>query len=140
MTDPTNTAEPVTPPADEPVPSPDLDALREEVRDEQPDGGKAERDAGIPPNAVKVMLRDHEFVVLHPIDWPGSANEFYIQNRFYAWAMKALAFDADKRVWDAMDPSTREGLEFGAAVMAATGATPGESIASQILSGGMRGA
>lgn len=94
-----------------PTPNRDLDLLRNEVATETvtPD---------LPEGAVRVPLHDRagnvvaEFVVLHPDDWPSSANEDVNTQRYFSWALKVLATEEEKRLWRALDPKNREAVEF----------------------------
>lgn len=92
-----------TDPADQPN---DLDALRAEV------AAETDPDGNLPDGAVLVPLRDTQVAVLNPLDWPASANEDVNNERFYSWAMKALARDEDKQTWEQIDPTNREVVQF----------------------------
>lgn len=105
MTEQTTTAE-----ADTPA---DLELLVAETAAE----GQTRTD--LPDGAIVVPLyaKDgvtvvHEFGVLHPDDWPSSANEDPESGYFYSWAMKVLATDEDKAMWRALDPTNRQANRF----------------------------
>jgi len=94
-------------------PQGDLDLLVNEVAAE----GQARPD--LPDGAVLVPLyaKDgttlvHEFAVLHPDDWPSSANEDPDQRRVYSWALKVLATEDDRDMWKALDPTNRQASAF----------------------------
>jgi hypothetical protein len=105
----------------------DLDLLVAETAAEN--GGQTRPD--LPDGAVVVPLHDrdgttvvHEFVILHPDDWPSSANEDPDAQRFYSWALKVLASDDDKNMWRALDPTNRQSRAFVVAWMRAVGRDP----------------
>ncbi len=90
-----------------------LDLLVAEVAAE----GQARPD--LPDGAVLVPLYDkagetlvHEFAILHPDDWPSSANEDPNSQRIYSWALKVLATDDDIAMWKALDPTNRQANAF----------------------------
>lgn len=67
---------------------------------------------GMPEGAVTVPLHNKagetvaEFVVLHPDDWPSSANaEVTNPMTWTSWATKVLATDEQKDLWRAIDPT-----------------------------------
>ncbi len=91
----------------------DLDVLIAETAAE----GQTRTD--LPDGAVLVSLYDpkgdtvvHEFAILHPDDWPSSANEDPETGRFFSWAVKVLATDEDKDMWRALDPTNRQASRF----------------------------
>lgn len=135
MTDPADSsAEPATPPADDQTA--DLDELMAEVQAENPPPAES-RLASLPPGTVLVPLRDVELAVLHPVKWPGSATEFMLQNRLFAWGRKAIATVDDRRIWDELDPTLEEMTTFLHDAMTAAG-VPLDGYASPMLSVGMR--
>lgn len=90
----------------------DLDLLKAEVATE----GKPRDD--LPEGAVLVPLHDRSgevvatFAVLHPDDWPSSANEDVNSQRYFTWALKVIADDDGRDLWRAIDPRNREVVEF----------------------------
>lgn len=106
------------------LPAGDLGLLQAEVASE----GKPRPD--LPEGAVRVPLyaRDgvlvHEFAVLHPDDWPSSANEDVNSQRYFTWARKVMATDEDRLLWEATDPRNREVVGFINAWQAASGNDP----------------
>lgn len=72
----------------------------------------------LPEGAVIVPLygRDEEVLaelaVLHPDDWPSSANEDVNGQRYYSWGSKVMATDDDSTLWRALDPTNRQAIRF----------------------------
>lgn len=93
-------------------PAGDLELLKAEVATEI----QARDD--LPEGAVTVPLHDRagevvaEFVVLHPDDWPSSANEDVNSQRYFSWALKVMATSADVERWRTIDPRNREVVGF----------------------------
>jgi hypothetical protein len=116
----------------------DLDLLVAETAAE----GQARTD--LPEGAIVIPLyaKDgvtlvHEFAVLHPDDWPSSANEDPDQRRVYSWALKVLATDGDKAMWRALDPTNRQASEFINTWIRAAGQDPkGEAAPNGSSNGG----
>jgi hypothetical protein len=97
---------------------------------------------GLPDGAVLVSLYEkdgttlvHEFAVLHPDDWPASANEDPDQRRIYTWALKVLATDDDKAMWRAIDPTNRQANQFINSWIRAAGVDPKDAAAANGSSG-----
>lgn len=113
------TAGSVTPP-----PVSDLDLLQAEVAAE----GKPRDD--LPVGAVLVPLHDRSgkvvatFAVLHPDDWPSSANEDVNSQRYFSWATKVMATPDAADLWRALDPRNREVVQFINTWQAASGNDP----------------
>jgi hypothetical protein len=125
----------ITAEADTPT---DLELLVAETAAE----GQARED--LPEGAIVVPLyaKDgttvvHEFGVLHPDDWPSSANEDPDQRRVYSWALKVLATEDDKNMWKALDPTNRQASAFINSWIRAAGQDPkGEAGPSGSSNGG----
>ncbi len=103
----------------------DLDRIVNEVAAEKPTR------TDLPDGAVVVPLHTadgntvvHEFAVLHPDDWPSSANEDPDMQRYYSWALKVLVTDDDKDMWRAIDPTNRQSRRFVAEWMRTVGQDP----------------
>lgn len=113
------------------APPSDLDLLRAEVANE------AKPRDDLPEGAVSVPLHNRAgevvavFGVLHPDDWPSSANEDPQGQRLYTWALKVLATEEDRALWRALDPPNREVARFIDDWSAASGNKPGEGNASR---------
>jgi hypothetical protein len=103
-----------TPPADlagkTPANGGDLDALRAEV------AAEPDTDDGI----MVVPLGDTSVRVKHYLDWPTSADEYFIAGRLTIWAQKILHGD-DYTVWEKVDPTNRQTAEFIRALEKITG-------------------
>lgn len=113
-----------TPPADladkAPANGTDLDALRAEVA--------AEPDAD---DGVKVVpLGDTAVRVKHYLDWPASADELLIAGRLSRWAEKIVVPEDYAGVWQPMDPTNRQVVEFITSLEKITGIPFGVHIAS----------
>lgn len=117
MTDPNTELGPT--PTDGPTPAPDLDALREEVRAEQPKTNS--RLDNLPPGCVLVELRGTELAILPHIDWPGSAGELLFQGRYFRWGQKVLAEQRDRNAWNDIDPTQPQMEDFIERAVAALG-------------------
>lgn len=87
-------------------PASDLELIQAEVATE------TVKHDNLPEGAVLVPLGDTVVAVLHPDDWPSSANEDVNAERFLTWALKVLATDEDKALWLAMDPINRQVGQF----------------------------
>lgn len=104
----------------------DLELLRAEVATE----GKPRDD--LPEGAVLVPLHNRAgevvatFAVLHPDDWPSSANEDVNSQRYFTWGTKVLATPDDVDLWRAIDPKNREVVEFINSWNRASGNDPGK--------------
>lgn len=105
----------------------DHQLLLNEVANEQP---TTDRPDDVPQDALKVPLHNRdgeivaEFWVLHPDDWPSSANEDPDYKRYFSWALKVLATEEQKDLWRALDPTNREAGQFVSDWVIATGADP----------------
>ncbi len=129
MTDPTSAVEDTAPT--------DLELIVAETVAE----GQARPD--LPEGAIVVPLyaKDgvtlvHEFAVIHPDDWPSSANEDPDMQRYFSWALKVLATDDDKDMWRALDPTNRQSRAFVRGWMRAVGRDPKDTPASNGSSNG----
>lgn len=104
-----------------------------QTRNDLPEGA-----ALVPLYAKDGTTLIHEFAVLHPDDWPSSANEDPDMQRYYSWALKVLATDTDRDMWRAIDPTNRQSRAFVIAWMRAVGQDPKGEPAQSGSSNGTR--
>jgi hypothetical protein len=112
---PPRTKKAETPPGDlagkTPANGTDLDAMRAEVA--------AEPDAAA--DIMVVPIGATSVRVLHYLDWPTSADEYFIAGRLTIWASKILHGDDYAKVWEPLDPTNRQTAEFIQALEKITG-------------------
>lgn len=103
---PPRTKKAETPPGDldskTPANGADLDALRAEV--------SAGPDAAA--DVMVVPIGGTSVRVKHYLDWPSSADEYFIAGRLTIWASKILAGGDYTKVWEPLDPTNRQVAEF----------------------------
>jgi len=108
------------------APAGDLELLKNEV------AAETQARPDLPEGAVVVPLYTKdgnvvaEFAVLHPDDWPSSANEDVNSQRYYSWALKVMATDTDADLWRTLDPPNRAVIRFINDWQTASGNAPGK--------------
>jgi hypothetical protein len=85
--------------------SPDLDALRAEVRAESDSDDGIEYLAVPLGNTTVRVKRD-------PLDWPGSANSYFARGLMTEWAQRVVHPDDFAQVWLPTDPTNRQIAAF----------------------------